>query len=178
MRVFSVHVVAKFVGTNYDKDSLKQSLEDIGINMRLAKDLSVYDGFNVIATESQIVDMTVMGLTFKILDQTVVFADNIEISHRMSAIAARLDEIMDGHHTWNDSYHNQKAGCYQPGEAMLRFNDTLLLEDCCTDRLQQSLDKGWRLIVACPQPDTRRPDYILGRYNPDMIPTGQARRVV
>lgn len=28
------------------------------------------------------------------------------------------------------------------------------------------LDAGWRILAVCPQPDQRRPDYILGRTKP------------
>ena len=44
-------------------------------------------------------------------------------------------------------------------------NEMRLLEDCCTDALQDVLNDGWRMIAVCPQPDQRRPDYILGRVN-------------
>ena len=44
-------------------------------------------------------------------------------------------------------------------------NEMRLLEDCCTDALQDVLNDGWRMIAICPQPDQRRPDYILGRVN-------------
>ena len=36
----------------------------------------------------------------------------------------------------------------------------------CTDKLQDWLDKGWRILSICPQPDERRPDYIVGRNTP------------
>lgn len=52
----------------------------------------------------------------------------------------------------------------------------MLLEDACTDQLQGALNSGWRIISACPQPDQRRPDYILGRFNPDQSEDGGARR--
>ena len=41
-------------------------------------------------------------------------------------------------------------------------DETLLMEDACTNALQENLDNGWRIIAVCPQPQ-RRPDYILGR---------------
>ncbi|QRE00574.1 hypothetical protein [Burkholderia phage BCSR129] len=62
---------------------------------------------------------------------------------------------------------NQKVEVHMPGQALASYNETLLMEDSCTDALQAALDKGWRIIAACPQPDSRRPDYILGRWNPD-----------
>ena len=44
-------------------------------------------------------------------------------------------------------------------------NEICLKEDCCSDALQDHLNDGWRIMAVCPQPDQRRPDYILGRVN-------------
>lgn len=44
-----------------------------------------------------------------------------------------------------------------------------------TDVLQEQIAKGWRIIAACPQPDQRRPDYILGRFNPETLETSALR---
>lgn len=44
-------------------------------------------------------------------------------------------------------------------------NEICLKEDCCSDVLQDHLNSGWRIMAVCPQPDQRRPDYILGRVN-------------
>lgn len=39
------------------------------------------------------------------------------------------------------------------------------LEDCCTDQLQNYLDRGWRILAVCPPNDARRPTYIIGHTN-------------
>jgi hypothetical protein len=57
---------------------------------------------------------------------------------------------------------NEKCGQEQPGPALMDIAETLLLEDSCTDALQEHFAAGWRLLAVCPQPQ-RRPDYILGR---------------
>lgn len=57
---------------------------------------------------------------------------------------------------------NEKCQQEQPGPNLLNVNETLLMEDACTDALQENLDDGWRIIAVCPQPQ-RRPDYVLGR---------------
>lgn len=33
---------------------------------------------------------------------------------------------------------------------------------------ESELNNGWRIIAVCIQPDGRRPDYVLGRYNPEL----------
>lgn len=66
-----------------------------------------------------------------------------------------------------ENYYNQKCEVHLPGNMLATYNEVLLLEDVCTDELQRSLDNGYRIITACPQPNQRRPDYILGRFNPN-----------
>lgn len=58
---------------------------------------------------------------------------------------------------------NNKAGSPISGPVLHSFNDLMLCEDCCTDHLQEKLDEGWRVIAVCPM-ESRRPDYVLGRY--------------
>lgn len=61
---------------------------------------------------------------------------------------------------------NTKCDVHVGGGLIATFNEICLKEDTCTDLLQTTLAEGWRIIAVCVQPDQRRPDYILGRYNP------------
>jgi len=63
---------------------------------------------------------------------------------------------------------NSKTNVHVGGGLITTYNDLLLKEDICTDALQSDLNNGWRIIAVCNQPDQRRPDYILGRYNPQL----------
>lgn len=58
---------------------------------------------------------------------------------------------------------NTKVGVHISDLGLLNIKEVDVLEDICTDTLQKWLDEGWRIITVCPQPDKRRPDYILGR---------------
>lgn len=58
---------------------------------------------------------------------------------------------------------NEKVGVPNYDSTMLKMNQMMLLEDCCTDYLQEALRRGWRIISVSPQPDQRRPDYVLGK---------------
>lgn len=58
---------------------------------------------------------------------------------------------------------NDRCHQHQPNNALFSVVETMLLENSCTDALQEQLAKGWRIIAVQPQPDQRRPDYILGR---------------
>ena len=57
---------------------------------------------------------------------------------------------------------NEKTSSEQPGPSLLNVDETLLMEDACTNALQENLENGWRILAVCPQPQ-RRPDYVLGR---------------
>jgi hypothetical protein len=63
---------------------------------------------------------------------------------------------------------NTKCDVHVGGGLIATFNEVCLKEDTCTDALQTTLTDGWRIIAVCVQPDQRRPDYILGRYNPSL----------
>lgn len=81
-------------------------------------------------------------------------------------IAKQVEQVAGPRHATPEQSFNQRVEVHIPGNALTVYNKTQLLEDCCTDHLQEELDQGWRIIAVCPQPDQRRPDYILGRYEP------------
>lgn len=62
---------------------------------------------------------------------------------------------------------NDRCDVHVPGLGLLMYNRVALIEDGCTDKLQEALIDGWRIIAVCPQPDQRRPDYVLGKYVED-----------
>lgn len=72
--------------------------------------------------------------------------------------------------TFPEQTYNERCEVHVPGIGLLAINRTMLLEDICTDELNTALANGWRIIAACPQPDQRRPDYILGKYDPNWEP--------
>lgn len=58
---------------------------------------------------------------------------------------------------------NQRLQVVVPSLGVLALNQVRVCVDMCTNSLQSELDDGWRIVAVCPQPDQRRPDYILGR---------------
>jgi hypothetical protein len=60
------------------------------------------------------------------------------------------------------SIFNERTNTEQPSVSLMNVDETLLMEDACTDALQRNLSDGWRILAICPQPQ-RRPDYVLGR---------------
>ena len=68
----------------------------------------------------------------------------------------------------SNSTFNQKVNVHTGGGLLITYNDLKLKENCCTDELQRELNNGWRIVSVCVQNDQRRPDYVLGRYNPEL----------
>lgn len=58
---------------------------------------------------------------------------------------------------------NERCNVHVPGLGLLIIDEVEVETDCCTQALQRRLDEGWRILAVCPQPDKRRPDYVLGR---------------
>ncbi len=79
-----------------------------------------------------------------------------------------LDSAIDKATNFN---FNSKCNVHLGGGLIVTYNEVLLLEDSCSDRLQVELNNGWRVIAVCVQANQRRPDYVLGRYNPNLDTT-------
>lgn len=58
---------------------------------------------------------------------------------------------------------NNRVNVAVPGLGLLAIAEAHVEYDLCTDRLNVLLQEGWRILAICPQPDQRRPDYILGK---------------
>lgn len=82
----------------------------------------------------------------------------------MSQLAGKLNCDSDA---LKNNYYNNRCECHISNVGLHMMNRTMLLENSCTDDLTQALANGWRIISALPQPDQRRPDYILGKYDPN-----------
>lgn len=58
---------------------------------------------------------------------------------------------------------NTRINVAVPGFGLMAIREVQVCYDCCTDTLGHELGKGWQILAICPQPDQRRPDYVLGR---------------
>ena len=82
---------------------------------------------------------------------------------------------MQDRHKWesrapitpNDLQDGRAVQIAIPDIGLLRINQVTVVEDYCTDALQELLDQGWRILAVCPPNAARRPDYILGRNKDD-----------
>lgn len=92
-----------------------------------------------------------------------------EIKLEIDDLPGTFKTVVEKNSTVNEiqNTYNNKCDVHMPGNMLASYNEVMLIEDSCSDVLQTHLTSGWRMIAACPQPDQRRPDYILGRYNPN-----------
>lgn len=120
----------------------------------------------IAVTETQLTDLMVMGESITANSSfDVAVTPMIRAVEAITEVAAKLERFAGSVPDINSQY-NDKVEVYTPGMGLMLFNRVMLLQDACSDALQTELDNGWRIIAACPQPDQRRPDYILGRYDP------------
>lgn len=130
----------------------------------LSSDVSIID-------EEKILKLSLNNINFTVVEKIDL---SIDITDQLVALAEKPIKLIQ--EPVGDQYYNSKCEVHMPGMAMAMYNEMLLLEDCCTDVLQSKLNGGWRIISACPQPDQRRPDYIMGRFNPDFDGDRDAKR--
>lgn len=76
-----------------------------------------------------------------------------KVADKIEDAKNRFDKVVE---------YNQKCEVHVPGLGLLNINKVAYATDYCTEELQRLLHQGWRLLAICPQPDQRRPDYILG----------------
>jgi len=126
---------------------------------------------DLVLSEEQITLLVIKNISINVKQEINI---DIDITAQLIALAEKPIRLIQENNGGNT--YNNKCEVHMPGQALSLYNETLLLEDSCTDVLQSSLNSGWRIIAACPQPDNRRPDYILGRFNPNLEVDGSAER--
>lgn len=103
---------------------------------------------------------TGLNLEFKIrckIKDVPEYSVEETILHKLLSLESKLS-IFD-----KQTEFNTKVGVHISDLGLLNVRKVTWAENCCTEVLQNYLDDGWRILAVCPQPDSRRPDYILGR---------------
>jgi hypothetical protein len=81
----------------------------------------------------------------------------------LDKLASKIKDSLIGSN--GDKLFNNRLEIHQPDIPLFTYNRFIHLDDCCTDILQEDyINKGYRVVACVPQPDQRRPDYILGKY--------------
>lgn len=74
-----------------------------------------------------------------------------------------FDKQLEGLKNIGEQHYNLKCNTPVTDNFLSKINQIMLLENCCSDELQNKLSEGWRIISVAPQPNQRRPDYVLGK---------------
>lgn len=86
--------------------------------------------------------------------------DNLSMLGEMRNISGKIEAAMSKFD--KQVQFNERCDVHIPNLGLMNINKLGYATDYCTEQLQNHLDKGWRILAICPQPDQRRPDYILG----------------
>ena len=169
--------------SNFYKDELEEKEEDGYKNYYndKGKKVSSYDiyvrpkdlDYVEIKKENNLVDLEGFALNCKYpfyiekcIKSEEPTVQNIQsLLNKIEEKTQQIDKTID---IMRQQTFNQKCDVHVGGGMIATYNDLMLKEDSCTDVLQAELNNGWRIIAVCVQPNQRRPDYVLGRYNPQI----------
>jgi hypothetical protein len=84
------------------------------------------------------------------------------IEERLAELVEKIGALPKVPTIENQSF-NSRCSVHVPGLGLLLIDEVMVRTDYCTEKLQEDLEDGWRVLAICPQPDQRRPDYVLGR---------------
>lgn len=147
-----------------DCEERRKVLESVGV---VVPDEAKMDHGTISVTDKQYIDLIALKEKMDVISVSNV-GDTLDgVTDRITLLAERFEGFAT---RIGNVQYNEKCEVYTPGMRLMLFNRTMLLSDACSDALQSELDNGWRIIAACPQPDQRRPDYILGRFEPEDEP--------
>lgn len=139
----------------------RKVLESVGI---IIPDETEMGRGTIAVTDKQYIDLVALKERMDVISVSTV-GDTVDgMVDKMAHIASRFERFAE---KVGNVQYNEKCEVYTPGAGLMLFNRVTLLTDACSDALQAELDNGWRIIAACPQPDQRRPDYVLGKYEPN-----------
>lgn len=86
-------------------------------------------------------------------------SDNLSLEARL---INTIERFARGNYSREQQF-NEKVNIHVSDIGLLKINEVIVMTNACTEDLQDNLNDGWHIIAVCPQPDQRRPDYVLGR---------------
>lgn len=110
--------------------------------------------------EGDLEDIAAFGIPFTVKGEaqfnfvTYMLDEVKKLGREVSGLSAKFDRA-----TTKD-----KSGIivHIPNQELFSIKECMVLNDCCTDALNDHIRNGWRILAICPQPNQRRPDYIMG----------------
>lgn len=141
--------VAKISPDQYKK--LRELLPDLDENI-----FEVRQWHSYVADITSIIDIVP---TIRIIRKIKTNNSNLELYNFLSKAEHTLDDLK----ALNSQLFNKKLEVHMPGNSLLEISNVIVVENACTEAIDQKLQDGWRILAVCPQPDQRRPDYIMGK---------------
>lgn len=147
------------------RETLDKELAEREIDYKLVTPSEYYSIKN---TDTYIVELEKFTKLYPNLEITIkgipkaINDDSINMISMMNEVADKIDEAKNRFEKVVE--FNQQCNVHVPNLGLLNLNKLAYATDYCTEMLQERLLQGWRLIAVCPQPDQRRPDYILGMH--------------
>lgn len=120
---------------------------------------------DVVLKQQHFFDLLEAGCNVKLISRHELKESPQDFTNAVEAAERVIERMESIAASFSERSFNDRCDVHVPGLGLLSINRTMLLEDCCTDELARALGNGWRIIAACPQPDQRRPDYILGKHD-------------
>lgn len=131
------------------------------------KNYTIGNGGPFIVTDAQLLTLMINGEVAREVHQ-LFEAKQDKLELLLESAIAKFEKIAANPTDTADEHHNHKTESPISNVLLHSYNQVAIVEDACTDHLQNSLNDGWRIIAVCPQPQ-RRPDYVLARFNQDFV---------
>jgi hypothetical protein len=151
--------------SNYTE--LEESLNNIWKNMSIQDALDKYPDFITIANnnDDQILTINEYEKVYDCCYIKSIINTEVETIHNFINYDVLAEKISNSLISKTGSnLFNNRLEIHQPNTPLFTYNNFIHLDDCCTDILQEHINRGYRVVAICPQPDQRRPDYILGIF--------------
>jgi hypothetical protein len=130
------------------------------------------DMYQILDSNNYIVDLERFTKEFPNLEISIkgvpksVDTGHLDMINEMNKIAEKIEDAKNRFEKVVE--FNQRCEVHVPNLGLLNINKLAYATDYCTEELQRHLLQGWRILAICPQPDQRRPDYILGMHVDDL----------
>lgn len=148
---------------NYNE--LEKDLNNIWENMDIEDALDKYPNYITIADKNQILTIGEYEKVYNYCSIQSIINTEVETTHNFINYDMLAEKISNSLISKTGSnLFNNKLEIHQPNMPLFTYNNFIHLDNCCTEVLQEHINKGYRVVAICPQPDQRRPDYILGIF--------------
>jgi hypothetical protein len=140
------------------KEDAKKKLVRKSDFVRLKTDKEFLADLDLFITKHPSVKVKIRGMVKTIETNYIDLVDQMQnVQKKFDQAIATFDKQIE---------FNEKCEVHIANLGLLHINQVGFAVDYCTEALQGLLNQGWRIVACCVQP-ARRPDYILGRFNPD-----------